>query len=296
MIEYNSAYVPTELDAVDRAIIGRDTLKSTNAWSAVSQPKNLAETEMPWEDIIGWLANKPTNLEYVPRGKEGGIIEPLDERFRAVNSYMDVPLNKVGVYFSKNFNLEHLCKNALFDPSGDINTEISAWIEFLSAKGYKGKGKISKIGTENMKNTEAMIYRAEKESYITFSNKMGRIAESKSDKLGIDSLDYKMYVLFHELGHHTGVDDEAELGYLMAEYYGMMAEKYKGTEKESVYRALAEEAFEYAERNLNDNSSKSPESKKCEETKEEGLSEDEKDEGTEEGAKEGSEDAESDSE
>jgi len=75
--------------------------------------------------------------------------------------------------------------------------------------------------------------------------------EIRAKEVGIDSyegrLEYKMLVMLHEIGHNRGVHSEYKLGKLMQEFYEMMAKKYKGTDKERIYKALAKGEEKYAE-------------------------------------------------
>ena len=52
----------------------------------------------------------------------------------------------------------------------------------------------------------------------------------------------------HEIMHRLGVDSEKEAGLLQAEFCSNMAENYKGTKHEAIYRAAAKEGMDYAQR------------------------------------------------
>jgi hypothetical protein len=248
-------------DGVDLAIMSRNTLKGSDSLISASLKEHLAHTELEWETTVDsdgrgvtgkqaqdrWAAAKPKS-EYVLRNSEGRIIEPLQGEYRMAETGVWLPLNRIGEYVSRDANLEHLLRQTLFDEVHGLNPLARDWIKYLAENGYDDGSLIRAIGTRNMKG-EASISRDGKT--LSASKYLSKWAEEHAKELGIDSyegrLEYKMLVMLHELGHNRGVYSEYKLGKLMQEFYEKMAEKYEGTDKGRIYRALAKGEKKYAE-------------------------------------------------
>jgi hypothetical protein len=248
-------------DAIDLAIMSRNSIKNNDSWDSMANERNREYIELPWDtsmdsggrEITGkqaidrWLQNWPL-LEYVSRKTEGGLVEQLTGEYRMVNSVVQLPLGgEIGRYLSRNTTLEQLLRQTLFDEVEGLNPLTKSWISFLAEKGYKNGPEITAIGTENMSAEAAIWYR----SIITASKHLSEWADAHANHLGIDSyqgrLAYKISTILHELGHNRGVLSEHKLGLLLQEFYEMMAKNFEGRDEEAIYRAIARGEAEYAE-------------------------------------------------
>jgi len=248
-------------DEVDLAIMSRNTLRNSGSLESMCNPLHAADRETPWETTVNkdgkWVSGKEAMdrwteqwpmIEYVCRRGEGGLAEPLNELYTMSNADVQVPLNKVGEYISRNANVEQLLRTVLFDDVHGLNPLSVHWINFLGVRGYDEGPEITAIGTENNPEAQATIWYL---TLITANKHLGKLAEANADKLGINTyegrLAYKISAMLHEIGHNRGVDSEYTIGLLMSEFYNNMAKKCKGSEKEKIYKALAKESAEYAE-------------------------------------------------
>lgn len=247
-------------DAVDLAVMCKNTLKNSTSMESVSHPKHMAERDLPWETSVvdgkgvsgreaidkGWAAAKP-RLEYVVRRSETGYFEEIEGQYPGVE--FGLPMGgAVGQYISRTAELEHLLRQTMFDEVHGLNPLAKGWIKFLADKGYKDGPSIRKIGVVNMVQEAAIS----KDLDNIFSSKyLSEWAEAHAKELGIDSyegrLAYRISVILHEIGHSRGVNSECYLGMLLEEYFSEVLDNVNGAEKERIYKAIVKSERQYAE-------------------------------------------------
>lgn len=163
--------------------------------------------------------------------------------------------NRLGYFQSKLANFEQDLRNLMFDSRSRLNYEASEWVDFLSKKGFSIDTTPSPgvMGLGVMKGDFVAAHFPGRGYLVgeeNFQDKARHIISryGLTDKEAVEAM--KRSVLLHEFGHVLGIkgDRESEKlqGELQAEFYSMMAERFKGTSMEGVYRALAEEGREYA--------------------------------------------------
>ena len=163
--------------------------------------------------------------------------------------------NRIGFHESKKANFEQSLRSLMFDNINGLNYEASEWVDFLAKKGYsiettKRPG-ILGLGIEQ--GSFAAAYYP-KQGFLVSEIDFHEKAKNIISRYGIDDVEgieaMKRAVLLHEFGHVFGVEGnikgEKKQGLLQAEFYSMMAEKFKGTKMERIYRALAHEGMDYA--------------------------------------------------
>ena len=171
-----------------------------------------------------------------------------------------VDINKVGYFVSKAGNLHNfLRRDVLFDNANRFHYEISEWIEFLDKKGFsieKSKNEeFSGLGVEFDVAREGYLagYYPRKGYLIVednFHDKVERLI-SAYGLSGREAVEAMMRAdLSHEIGHLLEIrgnraGEELE-GKFRAEFYSKLAENFRGTNFERIYKALAQEGSDYA--------------------------------------------------
>lgn len=156
--------------------------------------------------------------------------------------------NRLGFAYSKIANLEQTLRS--MNPGNEHYSEAAEWIGFLAKKGFSidkshHQGIIG-LGVEEG-DFLAAYYPA---GYLVREANFRNKAKSLISRYGLaDSEAVKAMqrsVLLHEFGHVAGIESEKLQGLLQAEFYSTMAERYKGTKWERIYKALAQEGIDYA--------------------------------------------------
>jgi hypothetical protein len=222
----------------------------------------------------GWIGATVGNqaIDLVKPNQEEGIIE-FEEKILDLNKYDmttvsnritnisgSVPINKFGLYLSKNENVRQDLREALFrdylSQSPGFNDETSAYIAFLESKGLGPGREIIGYGTEFMPNAIARTRNLEG-SILTGSSEIGNIATKIAEEYGLKGHKATNFVknavwlheLYHVMDHRKGISTkklETELGERLAEFFDSRADMLEGKIAE-FYRAMAEENRSYAQ-------------------------------------------------
>ena len=163
--------------------------------------------------------------------------------------------NRIGFYESKKANFDQSLRSLMFDNINRLNYEASEWVDFLAKKGYsietsKNAG-ILGLGVEQGRFAAAYY---PKQGYLVSEIDFREKAKNIISRYGLDDAEtieaMKRGILLHEIAHVFGVKGDRKgeklQGLLQAEFYSMMAERFKGTKMERVYRELAHEGIDYA--------------------------------------------------
>lgn len=190
-----------------------------------------------------------------------------DSRDTPVNLYtrstwVNVPINKVGIYLSKAANAELYFRNALLDTRemrrGDFNPEMAAWLEYLGSRGFRNPGELIEIGVQK-DDFYAATYPGRHVALVLpddFEEKVDGIMRSyslegsRARQLVIDQ------IIFHELNHffpkgYKGYDFlrwriEGRAGKLQADFYGKRAKLLEGKDAAGIYKVLEQIDRDYA--------------------------------------------------
>jgi cytidylate kinase len=221
----------------------------------------------------GWIGSTVGNhaIDIVKPNKEEGIIEFEDKILdlnqydmttvpnRVTNFSGSVPINKFGLYLSKNENVRQDLKEAIFrdylSETPGLNEETLAYVNFLESKGLGPAREIIGYGTEFMPNAIART-RNIKGSILTGSREMGDIAMKIAEEYGLNGYGANNFVrnaiwlheLYHVMDHRKGISEkriETELGERLAEFFDLKADVLEGKIAE-FYRAMTEENRSYA--------------------------------------------------
>ena len=166
--------------------------------------------------------------------------------------------NRFGYFQSKLANFNQDLRNLVYDNTNRLNYEASEWVNFLAKRGFSidttpNPGIIG-LGVE--KGDFLAAYYPGKGYLIreeNFHNKAKNLISryGLTDREAVEAM--KRSVLLHEFGHVLGIrgskKDEKLQGMLQAEFYSTMAQRFKGTTKERIYKALAREGMDYAKDN-----------------------------------------------
>lgn len=163
--------------------------------------------------------------------------------------------NRLGYFHSKLANFNSDLRNLMFDKANRLNYEAVEWINFLEKKGFsidttKNPG-ITGLGIE--KGDFIAAYYLTK-GYLISEDKFYNKAKHLVSHYGLNEPEavaaMQRSVLLHEISHVLGVKGDYKgerlQGLLQREFYTMMAERFKGTGMEKIYRALAREGEDYA--------------------------------------------------
>ncbi len=188
------------------------------------------------------VRSSPVNLSVTSR-----IVEAVDP-------------NKIGYFESKKANLYELLRRVEFDDANRYQAESSAWINFLAQKGFSvdksRNAEIIGLGTQVDVEKEGWIaaYYPRKGYLVTevdFHNRVKNLLSryGLTDREAIEAM--KRADMLHEIGHRLGIGgdraSERMQGLFRNEFYTILAENYKGTKWERIYKALSQEGRDYAE-------------------------------------------------
>lgn len=165
--------------------------------------------------------------------------------------------HRLGYFHSKLANLNQGLRNLMYDNTNRLNYEAAEWVDFLAKKGFSIERTQNPgiIGLGVKKGDFLAAYYPGKGYLIreeNFQNKAKNLISGYglSDPEAVEAM--KRSVLLHEFGHVLGVKGDRRheklQGLLQAEFYSMMAQRIKGTKMEKIYRALAQEGRDYAEK------------------------------------------------
>ena len=210
--------------------------------------------------------NPPYKHSLIPRMPDFGLIESPRLGMYFPNEG-DTPVglrtshdivnavSRQGYFQSKLANFEHDLRNLMFDKTNRPNYEAVEWVNFLAKKGFSidttpNPGVIG-LGVE--KGDFLAAYYPGK-GYLVREENFHNRAKNLISRYGLTDKDaveaMKHSVLLHEIGHVLGIGGnrryEKLQGKLQAEFYAIMAERFKGTNSERIYRALAQEGRDYA--------------------------------------------------
>ncbi len=171
-----------------------------------------------------------------------------------------VDINKVGYFVSKAGNLHNFLRSdVLFDDANRFHYDISEWIDFLDKKGFS----IEKSKNEEFSGLGVEVDVANEKYVAGYFPAKGHliVEENFHDNLeklmylygvsGSEAVEARMRAtLLHEIGHRLGIEgdrrgEELE-GELLAEFYSKLAENFRGTDFEGIYKALAQQESDYA--------------------------------------------------
>ncbi|MBI2656144.1 hypothetical protein HYX03_00205 [Candidatus Woesearchaeota archaeon] len=210
---------------------------------------------------------KPAMFNIIPKMPDFALIASPRSRMDFPNNSTPVNLqtshdivnavnpNRLGYFQSKLAKFEGDLKNLKYDETNRLNYEPVEWVNFLAKKGFSidttpNPGIIG-LGVE--KGDFLASYYPNK-GYLIREENFQKKAKDLISKYGLTDREaveaMKRSVLLHEFAHVLGVrgDRKSEKlqGKLQAEFYSMMAERFKGTTMERIYRALAQEGRYYA--------------------------------------------------
>jgi len=164
-----------------------------------------------------------------------------------------IPINKTGLYYSKIHNLRQTLLNMLNDPE----KKLDGWVDLLGKHDINPKEfPFHALGVQ--KDIEGLGYYAAfypgKKILITEFNFHDNVSANmrRYGISGDDAVKLSMGAdLEHELAHAYGIGgsniSERLQGFLRAKRYQTLAEIYKGTSRERIYRAIANEGMDYAD-------------------------------------------------
>ena len=163
--------------------------------------------------------------------------------------------NRLGYFHSKLANFNQELKNLIYDNTNRLNYEATEWVNFLAKKGISvdtsSNPGVTGLGVEKG-NFLAAYYPGK--GYLVreenFHNKAKNLISryGLSDRESVEAM--KRSVLLHEFAHVLGIGgsrkDEKLQGMLQAEFYSVMAQRFKVTKIERIYRELSQEGEDYA--------------------------------------------------
>ncbi|MEK6892450.1 MAG: hypothetical protein AABX25_04650 [Nanoarchaeota archaeon] len=230
-----------------------------------------------------WIANGTQNYPNLPNnqpipnfydltgGKVGGImyiegVTPLrlwmpDHNDTQVNLYTAKELvnvndiNSVGKRTSQVENFrQKLHSDLLFNDRNQLHYEIAKWAEFLGSEGvHPTKHPVLGIGVG--KGNYAASHYPEL-NYLVANADFNEIAKRMISKYGLTEPEavsaMERSVMMHELAHAYGVGGsrmgEQRQGRFQSKFYSKLAKEFAGTKFEKIYKALAREGEDYAQR------------------------------------------------
>lgn len=164
--------------------------------------------------------------------------------------------NKRGYYESKIANMDETLRN-LWDGSNRYQSEAVAWIDFLEKKGFsiETTKNIGITGLGVQKGDFIAAYYPGEKGYLVAEMNFYDRAKSLISRYGLSHKEaveaMKRYIFLHEIAHVLGIDGDRKSeklqGELQAEFYSIMADEYKGTKMERIYRTLAKQGSDYAQ-------------------------------------------------
>ena len=217
------------------------------------------------EDYPNRPSNKPIpkmpDIDYVIVSKQLGLYLPHENDtkvdLRVTPRIVEaVDPNKIGYFESKIANRYEELRNALWDNANRLQDEAIARIEFLDKNGLHVKREEPLYGL-GIENGDFFAAYYPKQRFLVYSQDFDKKVEELISKYGLDDKEAieamkRSISPSHEVFGHAaaqiGGDRPSEKlqGLLDAEFYSVMAERYKGTKKERIYRALAQEGRDYA--------------------------------------------------
>lgn len=213
--------------------------------------------------------NPPSRHSLIPKMPDFGYITGVTPVRMDFHNPSDTPVNlhtrrsvlnavdpnRLGYSHSKLENFSQDLRNLMFDKANRLNYEAVEYLTFLDKKGFSidttPNPGIVGLGVEKGDFLAAYYH---KQGYLIreqdFLNRAKNLISryGLTDKEAVEGM--KRSVLLHEFGHVLGIGgdrkDEKLQGELQAEFYSVMAERFKGTKMERIYRALAREGRDYA--------------------------------------------------
>ncbi|MEK6946434.1 MAG: hypothetical protein AABX32_02405, partial [Nanoarchaeota archaeon] len=243
----------------------------------------ISRGSVKFASMDDWIANGTQNYPNRPEnqpipnfydltgGKVGGIlyvegVTPLrlwmpDHNDTQVNLYTAKELinvndiNSVGKRTSQVENFrQKLHSNLLFNDRNQLHYEIAKWAEFLDSEGvHPTKHPVLGIGV-GKGNYVASHY--PESNYLVANTDLKGIAMRMISKYGLTDSEavsaMERSVMMHELAHAYGVDGsgrgEQRQGRFQSKFYSELAKEFAGTKFEKIYKALAREGEDYAQR------------------------------------------------
>ena len=236
-----------------------------------------------FSSMDNWIANGTMNKPVLPENqpiptyyqltnnKVGGIlyIEGITPTGLWMSNHEDT---QVGLYTTKdlvnindmnatgkrvsqaeNFR-QKIHSNLLFNDDNQFHYEITKWVEFLDSQGvHPTKHPVLGIGVGK---GGYVAFHTSELNYLVANTDFREIAAKYVEKYGLTDSDsvsaMERSVMMHELAHAFGIggsDIEERLqGKLQTKFYSKLAKEFAGTKFEKVYKALAREGEDYAER------------------------------------------------
>ncbi len=160
--------------------------------------------------------------------------------------------NKVGFYYSK---IPDGLIREITTPEAKYYDIAVEWVNYLAKKGYN-IDKSPSPGVTGLGTQEGDFYAAyyHRQGSLVVPPDFFKKSEKLISRYGLTEREaieaMEVAILLHEFGHVVGIKgytiSERNQGLFQAEFCSMMAERYRGTKKEKIFRALAREGSDYA--------------------------------------------------
>lgn len=164
-------------------------------------------------------------------------------------------MNAVGKRVSQAYNFKQKVHgDLLFNENNQLHYEIAKWVEFLDSKGIPPtKNPVLGIGVGK---GGYVAFHAHDLNYLVAHTDFREIAKKYAERYGLSDSDavsaMERGFMMHELAHAFGIGGsdlgEQLQGRLQAKFYSELAKEFKGTKFERIYKALAHEGEDYAQR------------------------------------------------
>lgn len=277
-------FVDGNIVTVTSGNIFRTSAHDFNKYGFFSQVDDgVSRGSVKFAGMDDWIANGTQNYPNLPNNqpiptyydltgnKVGGILyiegaTPLklwmpDSNDTQVNLYTAKELvnvndvNSMGKRTSQVENFrQKLHSDLLFNDRNQLHYEIAKWAEFLDSEGVNPtKHPVLGIGV-GKGNYVASHY--PELNYLVANTDFNVIAKHMISKYGLTDSEavsaMERSVMMHELAHAYGVGGsrtgEHRQGKFQSKFYSKLAKEFAGTKFEKIYKALAREGEDYAQR------------------------------------------------
>ncbi len=169
-----------------------------------------------------------------------------------------VHMNNIGKYASKIHDLQSKIRKMIFDETGHFNKENLEVIEYLLGKGLKPSRTDEVVTATGIEAGDFYAAYYHSKGFLVANPNLNLIARKIMSRYGLNNEEAseameRYFILYHEIINHGffGIKGdrkgERQQGELSYEVFSMLADRYKGSEKEKIYKALSEDARDYAE-------------------------------------------------
>jgi hypothetical protein len=224
---------------ITEKITGKDTVfhyRNSDTWHSLAYNFDQGYDEFREGSFDAWKDNGIQGpIDVVPTSPEIGIGVEADGEMSTYNSVINLPMNKVGIYFSKMEEAMRTIKSVVYDKLGGVNDITASYISFLHSKGFTSPRNIDYLVVANRDDMHAGVLKLSDESAaLIFPKNFNDGIDSAVAALGIeDRQKYIDHVLYHELHHiFEGEGSEAEIEAALtshlAEFYSWLASQTDG--------------------------------------------------------------------